>query len=109
MQSASQDLAKGDIASFGAKMYETHNGLSKFYQVSCKELDYLVDEARKFDCVLGARMMGGGFGGCTINIVKEDKIASFIEDMKLKYREAFDIEMKSYPIQIKNGTSKIIY
>jgi galactokinase len=59
-------------------MFETHDGLSGQYEVSCTELDFLVEEARKFDFVLGARMMGGGFGGCTINIVKESKADHFV-------------------------------
>lgn len=109
VQKASQDLVKGDIKAFGAKMYETHDGLSRLYQVSCKELDFLVDEAKKFEYVLGARMMGGGFGGCTINIVKEEMIPSFIDHIKRKYETEFQVEMKSYAVKIKNGTSKIVY
>lgn len=109
VQKASNDLAKGDVKSFGARMYETHDGLSKLYQVSCKELDFLVDEAKKSEYVLGARMMGGGFGGCTINIIKDDKLAAFIDQVKKRYEETFHIEMNSYVVKVKNGTGKIMY
>ena len=61
-----EDLQRGDIYSLGKKMFETHDGLSKMYEVSCKELDYLVEFVRNNDAVIGARMMGGGFGGCVI-------------------------------------------
>ncbi len=71
---ACEDLKRGDIRSMGKRMYQTHDGLSKEYEVSCKELDFLVEAVRNNPEVLGARMMGGGFGGCTINIVKESSI-----------------------------------
>nr|MCU0336761.1 galactokinase [Sediminibacterium sp.] len=63
------DLQKGDIRSLGKKMFGSHHGLSSMYHVSCKELDWLVDRVKTNDAVLGARMMGGGFGGCTINLI----------------------------------------
>jgi galactokinase len=102
---AGRDLEAGNIKSFGAKMYETHDGLSKLYEVSCKELDFLVDQAKQHEEVLGARMMGGGFGGCTINIVKDDKIESFIKKVKQAYREAFNIELPSYVVAVRDGSS----
>jgi galactokinase len=105
VQNASRDLENGDLRAFGKKMYETHEGLSKLYEVSCKELDFLVEEARKWDAVLGARMMGGGFGGCTINIVKKDTAAQFTEHLAKSYREAFSIDLATYPVKIKEGTS----
>ena len=70
-------LQRGDYATVGERMYATHEGLSKDYEVSCEELDFLVDVARECG-VTGARMMGGGFGGCTINLVKDDLFADFI-------------------------------
>ena len=73
VQEAYIDLERGDVRAFGERMFETHEGLSKCYGVSCRELDFLVEEARKFDGVIGARMMGGGFGGCTINLVKKTR------------------------------------
>lgn len=105
VQRATLDLQAGDLKSFGKKMYETHHGLSHQYEVSRKELDFLVDEARKFDFVFGARMMGGGFGGCTINIVKESKADHFVNHMSSAYREKFGIEMPSYRVKVKQGTS----
>ena len=75
---AAEDLSKNNLKSFGQKMFASHEGLSKKYEVSCPELDFLVDQARSVRGVLGARMMGGGFGGCTINLVAKDEIDSFI-------------------------------
>ena len=107
VQEAAIDLNKGDIKSFGARMFETHDGLSKLYEVSCEELDFLVDQAKNTDSVLGARVMGGGFGGCTINLVKIDKVESFIGDTGLAYKKAFNIELSPYIVSIKDGTSII--
>ena len=74
-------LEKGDYETVGQKMYETHHGMSKLYEVSCEELDFLNDLA--FDCgVTGSRVMGGGFGGCTINLVKDELYSTFIEKAK---------------------------
>jgi len=107
VQEASQDLEKGDIVQFGKKMYETHDGLSKLYEVSCKELDFLAAQAVNFDGVVGARMMGGGFGGCTINIVRNDKVEPFIKQTRQNYYNSFNIELPSYIVEIKDGTSII--
>jgi galactokinase len=104
---AARDLDRGDVKAFGKKMYETHEGLSALYEVSCKELDFLVDEARNFREVLGARMMGGGFGGCTINIVKNDFVPEFEQHMKAEYKKAFGIDMQAYLVKIRQGTSVI--
>jgi galactokinase len=105
VQAASDDLKNGDLKNFGAKMFETHEGLSKLYEVSCKELDFLVNEARQFNYVSGARMMGGGFGGCTINIVNKEKTDEFIDHQKKVYGEKFLIEMLAYKVSIVDGTS----
>lgn len=91
----------------GELMYATHEGLSKNYEVSCEELDFLVDESKKHDQILGSRMMGGGFGGCTINLVKKGDETSLIEEMKKAYKKAFDIDMPVYQINISQGTSVI--
>lgn len=107
VQEASKDLEKGDLQQFGKKMYETHDGLSKLYEVSCKELDFLVDEARKFDGVVGARMMGGGFGGCTINILKNESVEPFIKQTRDNYRNFFNVELPAYVVKIEDGTSVI--
>lgn len=100
-------LEKGDIAAFGKKMYGSHDGLSIMYEVSCKELDFLVDFTRDKDYVVGSRMMGGGFGGCTINLIKKDKKEEFNNSVKEAYKNNFDIDLKIYEVTIKNGTSTI--
>jgi galactokinase len=105
VQKASRDLENGDLKAFGKKMFETHEGLSKLYEVSCPELDFLVDEAKKSDAVLGARMMGGGFGGCTINIVRKDIMDQFTAHLTRMYKQAFSIDLATYPVKIKEGTS----
>ena len=105
VQEASKDLQQGNLKNFGEKMFETHEGLSKLYEVSCPELDFLVSEARQFDYVLGSRMMGGGFGGCTINILKKDKADEFINHQKKVYKVKFSIDMLAYKVSIVDGTS----
>jgi len=107
VQEAGEDLEKGNLKAFGKKMYETHEGLSKLYEVSCQELDFLVLEASKFSEVLGARMMGGGFGGCTINIVKSDFAAVFEKQMRELYKKQFAIDMPTYFVDIEGGTSVV--
>lgn len=101
-------LEKGDVNTLGKKMFQTHEGLSKAYEVSCKELDFLVDAVKKAPDVLGARMMGGGFGGCTINIVKEEAIEQLVEQLSSSYREAMQLELTSYIVQTGNGTERIV-
>ncbi len=102
---AAEQLENGNLQGLGNLMFETHEGLSKDYQVSCKELDFLVEAVKPLDGVLGARMMGGGFGGCTINIVKEEKIADLIEELSSKYLLQFGLKLDSYTVQTDNGTS----
>ncbi len=86
-------------------MFATHNGLSKNYEVSCEELDFLADAVRNDENVLGARMMGGGFGGCTINLVKKDAVDGIIERVAKEYKEKFNIKLEAYKIKISKGTS----
>lgn len=105
--SACEALQAGDLETLGQKMYGSHDGLSKEYEVSCKELDFLVDAVRNNPNVLGARMMGGGFGGCTINIVKEEAIDSLVDELKGKYKEAMGLELTAYIAQIEDGSSAI--
>lgn len=102
---ASTDLQQGDIAGFGRKMFATHDGLSKLYEVSCPELDFLVEHVRDNPAVIGARMMGGGFGGCTINLVKEEAIEALVARATPAYAKAMNKELKVYIGQIENGTS----
>ena len=88
-------------------MYRSHEGLINGYEVNFKELDFLVDIASLLDGVIGARMMGGGFGGCTINLVSEDKIENFKKVATAKYSEKFGIEPKFYVSEIVGGTGRI--
>jgi galactokinase len=100
---ACKDLEAGHLEAFGAKLYETHEGLSHLYEVSCPELDFLVNEARKHKAVLGARMMGGGFGGCTLNLVEESAVPAWIDSMKKAYQEQLGKDLKVYVANISNG------
>jgi galactokinase len=104
LQAACIDLENGDVAALGKKMYATHEGLSKQYEVSCKELDILVDLVRNKEGVLGARMMGGGFGGCTINIIKEDNIAAIVETVAPAYKKATGLDLSYYITSAEEGT-----
>src|ERR1700722_1774514 len=105
--SACAFLKKGDIFSFGEIMFTAHEGLSKWYEVSCKESDFLVDKAKRFDGVAGARQMGGGFGGCTITIVKNDVVNDFTEFIKHAYNKQFNKIPEVYITQIEDGAKKI--
>jgi len=87
-------------------MYKTHEGLSKDYEVSCEELDYLNDIAKE-NGVTGSRIMGGGFGGCTINLVRNDLYKKFIEDAKQKFNAKYGHEPKVYDVVIGDGSRKI--
>ena len=104
---ATEDLQNGDLTAFGRKMFETHEGLSRDYEVSCAELDFLVEQVKDDPAVIGARMMGGGFGGCTINLVRESAIDDLVERITPVYRKAMQKEMKVYVAQIEDGTSRI--
>jgi galactokinase len=104
---ACEDLKNGDISSFGQKMFATHEGLSREYEVSCPELDFLVAQVKDHPAVLGARMMGGGFGGCTINLVKEEAIEELVARTVKAYAKEMNKELKTYKGQIENGTSRI--
>lgn len=100
-----EDLKKGDVTSLGRKMFQTHDGLSKEYEVSCKELDYLVDAVRNNPDVVGARMMGGGFGGCTINIIKDAAIDGLVKTLSESYQKNMGKELTAYIAQIEDGTT----
>ncbi len=104
LQRACDSLQKDDIGSLGKKMFETHEGLSKEYEVSCKELDFLVNAVKNKEAVLGARMMGGGFGGCTINLVKEESIDELINEVRALYEPRMNLPLTAYVAQIENGT-----
>ena len=99
-------LNEGDYETVGQKMYETHEGLSKDYEVSCEELDFL-NEIAKENGVTGSRIMGGGFGGCTINLVKAPFYDKFIADAKAKFAAKYGHEPKVYDVVIGDGSRKI--
>ncbi len=99
-------LVKNDFETVGRCMYETHRGLSKDYEVSCEELDYLNDIAKECG-VTGSRIMGGGFGGCTINLVKNDLLDSFIATAKERFNEKYGHEPKIYEVIISDGARKL--
>ena len=99
-------LEKGDYETVGQKMYETHYGLSKEYEVSCPELDYLNDIAKE-EGVTGSRIMGGGFGGCTINLVSDELYDNFVKVVKAKYKEKFGKEPIIIDVVIGDGSRKL--
>ena len=100
-------LNKRDLKSFGQLMFESHEGLSRGYEVSCKESDFLVAQARLFSGVMGARQMGGGFGGCTINIVKADAVEDFSTYIRDSYSKQFDVMPEIYVTQIEDGAKVV--
>ena len=87
-------------------MYETHHGMSKLYEVSCEELDFLNDIAKECG-VTGSRVMGGGFGGCTINLVKDELYGAFVEKAKAKKKKKFGRLPKVYDVVIADGARKL--
>ena len=99
-------LVAGDYDTVGRCMYETHNGLSKDYEVSCEELDFLNDIAKECG-VTGSRIMGGGFGGCTINLVKDELYDNFIETAKKRFNEKYGHEPKVYEVIISDGARRV--
>lgn len=107
VEAACEDLLNNDLAAFGSKMYATHRGLQHDYEVSCSELDMLVDFAATRSEVLGSRMMGGGFGGCTINLVKREGTAAFIEAATQAYKAQLNLPLKCYITHIEQGLDTI--
>ena len=108
VEDACKALVKNDFTTFGKLMFETHDGLSKEYEVSCRELDILVNIARNEPGVLGSRMMGGGFGGCTINLVKKENTRQFIDKVIQEYTKQTGIKAGIYQVNISDGAGKII-
>ncbi len=100
-------LNANNLADFGKILYDGHEGLSKMYEVSCKELDFLVDLTRGMDYVLGSRMMGGGFGGCTLSIIQADRLDDYKAAVAPKYREAFGHDCAFYTATAEDGTAVI--
>ncbi len=106
VRDVSDALERGDYETVGQKMFETHHGMSKLYEVSCEELDFLNEVAREHG-VTGSRVMGGGFGGCTINLVKDELYDSFIKDAKQQFNEKYGHEPKIYDVVISDGARKL--
>ena len=99
-------LERSDYETVGEMMYQTHFGLSRLYEVSCEELDFLNKLARKCD-VTGSRVMGGGFGGCTINLVKDNLYDDFVNTAIEKFTEKFGHAPKIYDVVISDGARKL--
>jgi len=105
LDTACSDLKAGDLAALGKRMFATHEGLSKQYEVSCRELDLLIDLVKNDRDVAGARMVGGGFGGCSLNLVKEEAADRVINETSKKYLEKTGLYCSHYIVSIENGTS----
>jgi len=103
-QKAAKAIEANDLITLGKLIYASHNGLQHQYKVSCNELDFLVDQAKKNKYVLGARMMGGGFGGCTINLIARSEVKAFAESVSKAYQNKFNKECSVYFIELSQGT-----
>ena len=101
-------MNKHDLKELGRLLYETHEGLQHEFEVSCEELDFLVNFTKNREEVLGARMMGGGFGGCSINLIKTSMIEVFSAEIQNAYKKEFGKESSIYMVNSANGTSEII-
>lgn len=106
-KTAAQLLKANDIEGFGKLMFVTHEGLRHLYEVSCPELDFMVDFATGYKDVAGARLMGGGFGGCTINLVKNSGKEKFIAEILPAYQNAFNIDAEIYEVKVVDGVHKL--
>lgn len=102
---AAEAIKSGDLVSFGNLMYQSHEGLQHNYEVSCPELDFLVDFSRDKDFIYGSRMMGGGFGGCSINIIEEENLQAYIEEVSEAYFNKFNIQLDAISVFPSQGTS----
>ena len=101
---AVEAIGNADLDKFGELMYASHAGLRDNYEVSCKELDFLVELTEKYTYIKGARMMGGGFGGCTINLIEEEAVDAFIADASKAYSDKFNIQLEAIPVSPEEGT-----
>lgn len=101
-------LKQDKIEEFGQLMFTTHEGLSRLYDVSCEELDFLVELAKQYPAeIIGSRMMGGGFGGCTINIIQKQSIPAITEAITHKFRQKYGIDAEVYIMHLANGTHSV--
>jgi galactokinase len=104
---AARALAEGDLARMGKLMRESHESLRDLYEVSCRELDVMVDAAQGLPGFIGGRMTGGGFGGCTVNLVREENATDFASQIAQRYREATGITPQIYPCHAANGAQEL--
>jgi galactokinase len=107
VEQACQDLERGDFQAFGKRMSASHEGLRDEYEVSSRELDVLVEAASQIPGVLGARMMGAGFGGCTINLVEEKAVDGFSQEVSSQYRSRLGTDPRIYISMLQSGTEQI--
>ena len=105
---AAEYLKANNLVEFGKLMYQTHRGLSELYEVSCGELDFLVTEAKMQYDVIGSRMMGGGFGGCTINLIAKNNRDNVINTIVSSYKRVYDIQPEVYVVETSNGTHELL-
>lgn len=106
-EEAVSQLKAGNLERFGALMNGSHDSLRDDYEVTGKELDTMVKEARKIDGVIGSRMTGGGFGGCTVSLVKDEAIDTFIEQVGANYEKAIGLKPEFYVAEIGDGGKKL--
>jgi len=100
----SKAIQEDNVKALGKLLYESHQGLSEQYKVSCAELDFLVARAKEASSVIGSRMMGGGFGGCTMNLIKKDETEAFEKEVSEKYLNEFGKVCSIYKVKLSNGT-----
>lgn len=105
VQQASIAIKNGDLKQFGQLMYQSHRGLQYSYEVSCPQLDFMVDYSEEKDFIYGSRMMGGGFGGCTINLIEREKIDSYVKEIREAYFKEFNIKMDAISVSPGSGTT----
>ncbi|MFK7748592.1 MAG: galactokinase [Kordia sp.] len=103
----SEAIQQDDLETLGKLIYQSHHGLSSQFKVSCEELDFLVDATKDNPNILGARMMGGGFGGCTINLILEDEVKKFKKEVSKKYLEKYGKACSIYSVKLSRGTKVI--
>lgn len=105
---ATRALEKHDLNELGRLLYETHHGLQHEFEISCEEIDFLVDFTRNYDSVLGARMMGGGFGGCSINLVESSNMNAFLSEIQDAYANKYGKKSSIYLVSTASGTSEVL-
>jgi galactokinase len=107
-QTAATYLENNELEKFGQLMFQTHEGLSKLYEVSCRELDFLVKKAQDHPAIIGSRLMGGGFGGCTINLIHSKDWATIVREITEDYKKEFNIDAEVYDVAPGDGTYEAV-